>query len=294
MAQRPAGSPTGSRTLRIAIGLAFLLAVNLLAGWLAVELRYPSLWGNQEVFAEYAWPLPYGWAMVHWVSMLPLAFLVAALPGWPQQRLVRARWILLGLLAAVLFVEVDWQYGRLNRIPFLLFFAVDFGLALLISLAIRPPWRTLAGVTVVAALGIAVIRYLAAPEPRSDASDEPPAEQPAPFEPAPRDAGGFFTDSEVSVLRAERELRITLFLADTVEPGRPPLPEDICRAAESRYAELAAVRVRPEGYRERVYFMAHPWFEPQRKYVYPAGEAGRDSAGRWTCAFEYPRPAAGP
>lgn len=294
-----AGSPADpsgpSRPVRIAIGLAFLLVVNLLAGWLAQELRYPSLWGNSQVFAEYAWPLPYGWSMVHWVSMLPLAFVVAALPGWPPSRLVRTRWILLGLLAAVLFVEVEWPYGRLNRIPFLLFFAVDFSVALLVSLAIRPPLRALAGAAALLVLGFAVLRWLAAPEAPREAGGPPPAPaaDSAAAEPVTRDATGFFSDSEVSVLRAEREVRITLYLADTVQPGQPPSPEAICRAAEARYAELAAVRVRPDGYRERVRFMAHPWFEPERKYVYPAGEAGMDESGHWACAFEYPQPDAG-
>lgn len=283
------------RWLRAGMGLAYLLAVNLLAGWLAVELRYPSLWGGSDVFAEYALPLPYGWAMAHWVSMLPLAFVVAALPGWPEQRLLRLRWTLLALLALVALVEVDWTYFKLERIPFMLFFAVDLSLALLLSLVFRPPLRVLGGAALVALLGIVGVRLWLVPDDdsRGHASAPEragPAPGDGPAEPRRADSQGLFSDTEVQLLRHEQEVRYTLILADTVEPGRAPEPQTICRAAESRYAALAAARHRPAGYRDRVRFMAHPWFEPERKYVYPAGEAGLDASGNWYCAFEYPAP----
>ncbi len=51
--------PQITRAKRAAWVVVFLAAANLASGLLAVELRYPSLWGSAQVFSEYAYPLPF-------------------------------------------------------------------------------------------------------------------------------------------------------------------------------------------------------------------------------------------
>lgn len=136
--------------LRVLNSLLFLLAVNGTAGILAVEFRYPSLWGNREVFGEYAYPLPFNWAFAHLATMIPLACTTWLSWGWPPDRLRRYRTVLLvGLIGSVV---LDFVYGggRWHRIPFVLFAVVDFGWALALSLLLTAWTRR-------AAIGAAVL-----------------------------------------------------------------------------------------------------------------------------------------
>ena len=55
---------------RILIFVTFLLSVNLLAGYVALKMGYPSLYNVRASFAEYAVPLPFYWGFAHLPSML--------------------------------------------------------------------------------------------------------------------------------------------------------------------------------------------------------------------------------
>ena len=49
--------------LRALVFILFLICVNLIAGFLAVKLHYPSLYNVHASFSEYAVPLPFHWAL---------------------------------------------------------------------------------------------------------------------------------------------------------------------------------------------------------------------------------------
>jgi len=124
--------------------LLFLVAVNGTAGTLAVEFHYPSLWGNREVFGEYAYPLPFNWALAHLATMIPLACATWLSWDWPPDRLRRYRIVLLvGLIASVV-LDLVYGGGRWHRIPFVLFAVVDFGWALAMSLLLTSRTRRVA------------------------------------------------------------------------------------------------------------------------------------------------------
>jgi len=123
-----------------------------MAGLLAVEFRYPSLWGNSDIFPEYAYPLPYGWALAHWISMSPLTFWVFRMPTWDTHTLMRSRWILLAIVTAAVLFEFIYGNGRWHRIPFVLFVLVDSAIALIIAMIIKPPRKLMAGLGISGAL----------------------------------------------------------------------------------------------------------------------------------------------
>ena len=128
---------TLSVPIRILIAMVFLVGVNLASGLFAVEFGYPSLWGNSKVFAEYAYPLPMGWAFAHWLTMLPLAWVAYAMWEWPGPRLRMLRWSLAAAMVTCVVLDLVQGGGRWHRVPFLLFALVDlsaiFGLSLLMS-----------------------------------------------------------------------------------------------------------------------------------------------------------------
>ena len=112
----------------------FLVAANLICGFIAVEFRYPSLWGGSDVFNEYAMPLSLSWALAHWPSML---LACALLFRMPELRGAQVSSIRLGLLigiACCIAIEFLYGGGRFHRIPFVLFFLVDLSLAYVLSL----------------------------------------------------------------------------------------------------------------------------------------------------------------
>lgn len=122
-----------SQLANVVLIAAYLLAVNLLAGYVAVALSYPSLWGGGDVFKEYAVPIPYGWAMMHWLTMAPLAVLLYGLPAWPAVKQQKFRWILLACIAACVAIEFIYGGGRWHRIPFVLFPLIDVTTVLMLS-----------------------------------------------------------------------------------------------------------------------------------------------------------------
>lgn len=139
-------TPSRSLWFRWLVPLAFLVSVNLLAGGLAVWLRYESLWNVQVGFAEYALPLPFCWGLAHLPSQLLGGLLLFFLPTWPKRGVDCFRTACLAVFLLAL-LEGDRQ------IPFLLFPKVDAAAALLFSLVAVPPNRR-ENPRLVAALGL--------------------------------------------------------------------------------------------------------------------------------------------
>ena len=74
---------------RAFLAVMFFVFVNGLSGLLAQELRYPSLWGNSSgLFGEYAYPIPFTYALSHWLSMGPLTLIVLGIPLWERKALL--------------------------------------------------------------------------------------------------------------------------------------------------------------------------------------------------------------
>jgi len=139
--------------LRSLVFLMFVISACLLSGYIAVELRYPSLWGTTDVFTEYALPIGLTWGLVHWPSMLILGISLVTLPKWSTQK-VRGFRTVCGVIFLLLLLELD------NKIPFLLYPKVDLVLALMGSLVLVPPNRNdnpiLTPVILIASLLLAV------------------------------------------------------------------------------------------------------------------------------------------
>ncbi len=144
---------TGRTQLRVLNTLFFLVAVNWTAGALAVEFRYPSLWGRSDVFVEYAYPLPLSWALAHLATMIPLAWATWRSWDWEPSQVLRLRiGLLLGLIASA-SLDLIYGGGRWHRIPFILFPLVDLGWALTLSLLLTR-WARRAAVSGALAVGV--------------------------------------------------------------------------------------------------------------------------------------------
>lgn len=257
---------------RLLLAIVYLVSVNLLSGFLAEALDYPSLWGRSgSVWGEYAIPLPFTWALAHLVSMLPMALLIAGLPLWPKIWVIRARWILIAALIVLFFAEVKLPYGRLRHVPFYLFLAVDAAVALLLSLLIYPPIRTLivtAAMVATMTLGI----YVTHRETTSTATENA----------LEKHEGEVTFFEEISEYPRGTSKEIVATVRETVGPDIGPNAEKICAEAKALLAKGSTAEVK---------LMVHPWFETEQKYVYSAGSARYDTAGEWLCDFSYPTPA---
>tara|TARA_R110002073_G_scaffold4917_6_gene31036 strand:+ start:8663 stop:9520 length:858 start_codon:yes stop_codon:yes gene_type:complete len=279
-------STTLGRTLLV---LTFLVCTNLGSGYFAVRLGYPSLWGNSTgIFMEYAVPMLYNWALAHVVFMVPIAVVLSRVPGWEAKSVFMFRCVAGFVLVSALLLEVKLPVGRLNHVPFLLFIIMDTSLALLLTVIFYPPLKGILGVTVAGLLLYSGLYLYNNPGQlklplKVDAPevDEPEVESPA-------DGSMEFFEK---VLRFERPgfIEMDAIIRETVGPNQGPTPEEICDNAKLLAKSL--VRSLTKSAPVVVKFTAHPWFESEDKYVYPAGEAELDSAGQWHCNFVYPRPA---
>lgn len=119
-------------SIRVIFLLIYFVIVNLLSGYIAVFLRFPSLWGNSQIFFDYAMPLNLTWAFAHWPSMIMVSIALFSLPHWEAKSIQHFRSICLSLFLILI-------YGVLEKIPFALFPAVDLFVAFFFSLIIVPP-----------------------------------------------------------------------------------------------------------------------------------------------------------
>lgn len=115
----------------------FLIIVNLACGFIAVEFRYPSLWGTSDVFTEYALPLQLSWASAHWPSMLTLSVLLFRMRRWNEAQISKTRFALLTGIALCIAIEFIFGGGKFHRIPFVLFILVDLSAAYILSLLLH-------------------------------------------------------------------------------------------------------------------------------------------------------------
>ncbi len=118
--------------IKILLLLIYFISVNLLAGYAAVLMKFPSLWGNSKVFGEYAIPIFMTWGMAHWPSLIVIGISLFFVSGWNAIQIQRFRVICLSLLLVLI-------YGVIEKIPFVLFPAVDLLVGFFFSLIIVPP-----------------------------------------------------------------------------------------------------------------------------------------------------------
>jgi len=112
--------------------LTFAISVNLLAGYIAVWLRFPTLWGGGQIFMEYVLPIHMTWAFAHWPSLILISIVLSLLPNWDSKQIERFRIICVCLFLILL-------YGISEKIPFALFPAVDLLVVFFFSIIIFPP-----------------------------------------------------------------------------------------------------------------------------------------------------------
>ena len=111
--------------------ISYFISVNLLAGYCAVWLRYPSLWGGGNVFYEYGMPIGI-WGLSHWPSLILISIPLLLIPHWNTKQINRFRAICISLFLILL-------YGVIEQIPFALFPAIDLLTAFFFSFVIAPP-----------------------------------------------------------------------------------------------------------------------------------------------------------
>jgi len=117
---------------KIILLFVYVISVNLLAGYLAVLLKFPSLWGGGDTFQDYAMPIGLTWAMAHWFSFIPLSIPLLLMSDWNVTWIRRFRIFCLGMFLILL-------YGVIEKVPFALFPAVDLFVAFFFSIIIVPP-----------------------------------------------------------------------------------------------------------------------------------------------------------
>lgn len=117
---------------RVLVFCLFLIGNSLLAGYLAITFKFPSLYNVSASFTEYAIPLPFYWGFMHIPFML--------LYGIPLLVIHKANekftaYFRLFCISSFLVLLMLFQH----KVPFLLFPTVDAITALLYSLILLPP-----------------------------------------------------------------------------------------------------------------------------------------------------------
>lgn len=117
---------------RVLIFCLFLVGSSLLAGYLAITLRFPSLYNVNASFAEYAIPFPFYWGFMHIPFML-----IYGIPLLLSNR-TKLRYVnYFRLFCVVSFVALLFTIK--HKMPFLLFPTIDAITALICSLILLPP-----------------------------------------------------------------------------------------------------------------------------------------------------------
>lgn len=119
---------------RGSVFILFLISVNLLAGYIAVKLDYPSLYNVDPSFEEYAIPLPFSWGLEHIPTMLLFGLPLLFLYSWEEKHRKYYR-VACAITFLLLLLELD------EKIPFLLFPKIDAVVAFFFSLIVAPPNR---------------------------------------------------------------------------------------------------------------------------------------------------------
>ncbi len=119
-------------SVKIVLFFVYFITVNLMSGYVAVWLKFHTMWGNSQVFLDYAMPIGLTSAMAHWPSLIMVSIPLLMIPNWNSTQLKRFRIICVTLFLILL-------YGVMGKIPFALFPAVDLFVAFFFSLIIVPP-----------------------------------------------------------------------------------------------------------------------------------------------------------
>ncbi len=117
---------------RLFIFCLFIVSSALFAAYLAISLRFPSLYNVSASFAEYAIPLPFYWAFTHIPFMLIYGVPLLLLHKTAGRFVNYFRLFCLGSFFILLFTIE-------HKIPFLLFPTVDAITAVIFSLILLPP-----------------------------------------------------------------------------------------------------------------------------------------------------------
>ncbi|XOV85087.1 MAG: hypothetical protein ACFHXK_08160 [bacterium] len=257
----------------------FLVCVNVLSGYMAITFNYPSLFNVQASFGEYAYPVPFTWALAHWPSML--------IYGVPLLYLKRNRGKLIQyyrLFCAVTFGLLLVVFNA--KIPFALFATVDAITGLIFSLILVPPNLkdnpVLFPLTCISAgVGFAVVVFVA----YGQWQHRTPALKTTVY------AEGIYELSRFDVRKNVREMRIVMDLKQRL---------DIQKSCElGRQVATKVLQDYPfdSGYNR----LLEVWFSPADRNIpenngapYPLGEislndADRDADGRYACYMSYKR-----
>lgn len=134
VAMEKSAKSSKERWFRVLVFVIFLLCVSLLAGYIAIALKYPSLYNVTASFSEYAIPLPFYWGMLHIPSMLIFGIPLVAFSKH-QTKYIRYFRIFCVCAFLVLLLALG------SKIPFLLFPKIDAVVALILSFVVFPPNR---------------------------------------------------------------------------------------------------------------------------------------------------------
>ncbi|MBL6691122.1 MAG: hypothetical protein ISP91_12075 [Pseudomonadales bacterium] len=221
-----------------------------------------------------------------------MTLLVMGVPTWTREMLVRARWIAVAVLLACLGIVLSERITRFQKIPFVLFIAVDAGLFLLLALCFKPPLRAIiisSGILGIIVGGSLVYRDTQLNPDRytrdAGAAVEIPNERSKPLP----------LIEEVDQVVDFYAGTITYYmpLSVIIDVASPPDFDAICDAAEVAYDQALIDTPPPEARSKplsqpRVKFLAQAAFDPTPNIYYPSGEAYTTGNGLWICQPAFP------
>lgn len=261
----------------------YLVCVNVLSGYLALALNYPSLFNVDASFGEYAYPLPFTWALAHWPSMLlygvPLLFISQA-----STKLTQYHRLFCVITVGLLFLMLD------AKIPFLLFPWVDALAGLVLNLVLVPPKRHANPVQfyvtcIAVAAVIGVVAYIAF----DHWQHRTPALHTTTY------ADGVFEMTSIDINKELHEMRIAMNLTERLDTRRAcevgqQVAENVLQdyPFDSSYNKLIEVWFNPVNSD-----LPENSGRPYRMGEISLNEADKDPGGAFACYLKYKKIKAG-
>ncbi len=257
---------------RILLLLVYFTSVNLLAGYIAVWLKFPSLWGNSRVFGEYAIPMFMTWGLAHWPSLILVGIALLTLPSLNGVQIKRFRFICVGLLLLLL-------YGVVEKVPFALFPAVDLLVAFFFSLVVVPPsYKENPVFTISLAIFFTIVLFSGMYFSYSRWTHRTPAIKETEL------MSGLFRLKTITVNKSYRELLFTVELTQYMEP------EEVCNTTTEMAKYLFDTYAYDDNYKKNIDVIYNPLQKENSIKAYPLGVVEKykeDGESQIFCYLKY-------
>ena len=123
---------------RAIVPLLVFVSATLAAGSLASVFGYDTRAPGAVRFQAYANPFTLDWGILHWLSLGPTLWLSHRMLGAPLEFVRTSQLAFLIIAVGVLLMDFDLLTLSFRHIPFLLFWGVDAGLLVMLTVILRP------------------------------------------------------------------------------------------------------------------------------------------------------------